>query len=174
MMKNLIQDLHDGGCEVDTAGSGRCLKTFGDARVYVVAPSPSFITSRAFHRPNLNNTSIAIRIQHGEVSFFFAGDAEKDAEGEMVRQYGGFLRSTLLKTGHHGSETSSSQEFLEVVRPGYAVISVGLFNKFGHPSADVVNRLHNVPAEVCRTDEEGAFMFESDGRTLSRIDWRED
>ena len=149
-----------------------CLKPFEGARIYCVAPSPSFNNSLHYYRPNLNNTSVVVRVQYERISFLFAGDAEKDAETAMVSQYGSFLRSTVLKTGHHGSETSSSQEFLDAVHPEHAIISVGRFNVFGHPSADVIARLHDMPSEVSRTDEDGAIMFESDGTTLSRVDWR--
>ena len=106
------------------------------------------------------------------MSFLFTGDAEEDAEEEMVRQYGDFLGSSLLKTGHHGSRTSSTGQFLEAVQPVYAVISVGQFNKFRHPSDEVISRLHALHTEIHRTDEEGAIIFRSDGNTLSRIDWR--
>lgn len=172
LFQELTQSIHDEGCGVDTAGLGMSIRTFADARIYIVAPSTSFINIRAFYRSNLNNTSLVARLQYGEVSILFAGDAEKVVEEETVRRFGGFLRSTILKAGHHGSITSSSPRFLDVVHPDVAVISVGLLNKFGHPSADVIARLHAIPSEVYRTDEEGAVMFESDGKSFTRVEWR--
>ena len=113
-----------------------------------------------------------MRMQYGNISILFTGDAEEDAEQEMVVRYRDFLQSTLLKTGHHGSKTSSTQEFLDCVQPKYAVISAGRYNKFGHPSPEVVARLRAMQTEVYRTDEEGAIILETDGKVLSRVDWR--
>lgn len=160
-------------CHVDTARSGMCVKIFSGVRLYIVAPTQTFIDTDTTHRHlNLNNTSVAMRMQFGDVSFFFSGDAEADAEEGMVRQYGGFLKSALLKTGHHGSNTGSTQDFLNAVQPRWAVISVGRLNNFGHPSREVIARLQEMQTEVCRTDEDGAIIFESDGKTVSRVDWR--
>ena len=173
IFRTYSRDLRDEHCPVDTARSGMRATQFEGMRLYIVAPTQAFIDPDTTHRhPNLNNTSVVLRIQYGDVSFMFSGDAEVDAEEEMVRQYGDFLKSTLLKTGHHGSRTSSTQEYLDAVAPRLAVISVGRFNKFGHPSRDVIARLHAMRAEVYRTDEEGAIIFESNGKTLSRVDWR--
>ena len=113
-----------------------------------------------------------MKLQYGSISFLLAGDAEKEAEEEMVAAYGDFLKSTLLKAGHHGSITSSTQEFLDAVRPEYAVISVGRYNKFHHPSPEVVRRLEGMNMNVSRTDDDGALIFETDGVTLSHIQWR--
>jgi competence protein ComEC len=171
--RRYITDVRAEGCIVDTARSGMPILRIGNLELYVIFPTILFIDSDTTHRsPNLNNTSVVIRMQYRDVSLLFTGDAEMEAEGEMVSRYGDFLHCSLLKTGHHGSKTSSTEEFLDAVHPTYAVISVGRFNKFGHPSEDVISRLHALHAEIYRTDEEGAIIFESDGKTLSRIEWR--
>ena len=72
-------------------------------------------------------------------------------------------RADVLKVGHHGSSTSSSDEFLAAVRPRLAVISVGALNKYGHPSGDVIQALHRVGADVLRTDEAGTIVIRTDG-----------
>jgi competence protein ComEC len=90
-----------------------------------------------------------------------------------VARYGSLLHSTVLKVGHHGSSSASSEQFLDVVAPRHAVISVGAGNSFGHPSAATLDRLALRAIEVLRTDEEGAVIFETDGRTLERVLWRD-
>ncbi|MEK9139188.1 MAG: ComEC/Rec2 family competence protein, partial [Bacteroidota bacterium] len=165
-------ELQEEQCGIDTARRGAIVDSFRDVRLYVIAPVVSFIDADTSHpHSNLNNTSVVLKMQYGGVSFLFSGDAEVDAEEEMVERYGAFLQSNVLKVGHHGSRTSSTQEFLDAVRPTCAVISVGRFNKFRHPSEEVLARLRMMQADVYRTDEDGAVIFESDGKTLSRIDW---
>ncbi len=171
LFRILEQDLRGEQCVVDTARKGVCLKMFEECRIYVLSPSPD-ATPAAHDQSSLNDASIVTQIRYKDVSFLFAGDVGQDVEEEMVRQYGSFLHSTLLKVGHHGSLSSSSVGFLDVVHPDYTVVSVGLWNRFGHPSAEVLDRLRRLPSEVCRTDEDGAVMFESDGNVLSRVDWR--
>jgi competence protein ComEC len=89
-----------------------------------------------------------------------------------VEQYGDFLRSTVLKIGHHGSGTSSSEQFLHAVAPSEAVVSVGRFNKFRHPSRVVMARLRTLGINAHRTDREGAIVYETDGKALTRVQWR--
>lgn len=137
------------------------------ARLYVVYPLPGV------ERGSLGgNESIVLKLVYGSVSFLFCGDAEEPQEGLMVDRYGAFLASPFLKSGHHGSSTSSSERFLEAVRPTIAAVSVGLHNKFRHPSAAVIERYKNHGIAISRTDEEGALMFESDGRTVWKSPWR--
>lgn len=145
----------------------------GKAKLYLLYPTTTFIDTDTTRRhPNLNNTSVVFKLCFGEISFLFTGDAEMDAEREMAGIHGEFLQSTLLKAGHHGSKTSSTQEFLDYVKPRYAVISAGVNNKFNHPSEDVVWRLREMNVEILRTDEDGAILFETNGKELYRVDWR--
>lgn len=117
---------------------------------------------------NVNDLSIAVRIEFGKTSFLFAGDAEWDAEHDMVN-FGYNLSSTLLKVNHHGSDISSSYVFLREVMPSYAVISVGKGNSYGHPTDDVLSRLKDAGAEVYRTDTHGDIICKSDGEKLTFI-----
>ncbi|HCV43059.1 MAG TPA: DNA internalization-related competence protein ComEC/Rec2, partial [Bacteroidetes bacterium] len=173
LYRDYSADLVEERCQIDTARSGMAMMGFCNMRLYVLSPGPEFIESDTTVRHlNLNRTSVVLRMQYGDVSFLFTGDAETEAEEEMISRYGPFLKSTLLKVGHHGSRTSSTEEFLDVVQPQYAVISVGRYNRFGHPSPEVLTRLSGLDAEISRTDEEGAIIFESDGKTLTRVDWR--
>ncbi|MDY2834177.1 MAG: hypothetical protein SOW46_03085 [Candidatus Aphodomonas sp.] len=113
-----------------------------------------------------NDLSLVMRIVYGDTSFLFTGDAERDAEHEMV-EAGMELSSTLLSVGHHGSNTSSSYVFLREVMPEYAVISVGKDNAYGHPSEDTLSRLRDVGALVYRTDLQGTITCVSDEHSLS-------
>lgn len=131
---------------------------FGDARVQFLSPMKEY--------SNINDCSIVVRITHGNNTFLFTGDAEWDAEHDMVDS-GYDLSAAVLKVGHHGSDTSSSYVFLREVMPKYAVISCGKDNSYGHPTEAVLSRLRDVGAQVFRTDLQGDVVFVSDGTTLS-------
>ncbi len=143
------------------------------ARVYLLYPHSNVVREDSSDPyTNLNNTSVVLKLVFGDVSFLFVGDLEREGEAELSRMFGSFLAADVLKVGHHGSNTSSTEEMIALVRPHYAVISVGRNNTFHHPSEDVIERLQAFGADVVRTDEEGAIVFETDGRTLERIVWR--
>ena len=106
--------------------------------------------------------SIVIKLEYGDTSFLFTGDAETVSEKEMINK--GFnLKSTVLKLGHHGSHTSTSEEFLNKVNPTYGVITVGQDNDYGHPRQNVMDRLKNKGIKVYRTDEQGTIIATSNG-----------
>lgn len=132
--------------------------TFGDAQVQFLSPARTY--------DDTNNKSIVVRIVHGSNTFLFMGDAEWDAEHDMVNA--GFdLSAKVLKVGHHGSDTSSSYVFLREVMPEYAIISCGKGNSYGHPSSEILGRLRDTGTTVYRTDLQGGIVCVSDGRTLS-------
>lgn len=111
--------------------------------------------------PNLASTIALVR--YGVVRFLLVGDAERAEEDWLLARNPTELHADVLKVGHHGSSTSSSDEFLAAVHPALAVISVGAGNKYGHPSGDVIRALARVGAEVLRTDEAGTIVVRSDG-----------
>lgn len=131
----------------------------GQAQFTVLAPLSMDYGS------NLNNSSIVIRLDYGDTSFLFTGDAEIEEELDLVEN--GIAPADVLKVGHHGSETSSSNTFLDAVRPACAVISCGKDNRYGHPDAEVLKRLEERNVEILRTDEKGSIVFHSDGKELS-------
>lgn len=160
-------------CKLKTIRAGDSALTIGGAKLYFLYPTDTFIDEDTSHaHENLNNTSVVVKLCFGETSILFTGDAEREAEEEMVRLHGSFLESTILKLGHHGSRTSSTEEFVNLVKPQYAIVSCGLNNKFNHPSDEVVERLRALNVETLRTDEEGAIIFETDGNNFERIEWR--
>ena len=111
--------------------------------------------------PNLAST--VTLIQYGLVRFLLVGDAERAEEDWLLREYPTGLQADVLKVGHHGSSTSSSDAFLAAVRPRAAVISVGARNHYGHPSNDVLRALANAGAEVLRTDQSGTIIARTNG-----------
>jgi competence protein ComEC len=111
--------------------------------------------------PNLASTVAIARF--GLVRFLLVGDAERAEEDWLLDQHRDELRADVLKVGHHGSSTSSSDAFLAAVHPDVAIISVGAGNKYGHPSIDVLRALSRFGAQVLRTDEAGTVIVRTDG-----------
>ncbi len=132
--------------------------SLGSAKVTVLAPQRGVRSS--------DNTSIVLRIVYGETSFLFTGDAEIPDEKALM-ETGAELKSTVLKVGHHGSSSSTGEEFLKEVRPEYAVIPVGGDNTYGHPTQEVLDRLKDAGVSVYRTDMEGTVFCESDGKNVT-------
>ncbi len=131
------------------------------------APRPA-VASAAPSAPkiNANNLSLIIKVVHGKNSFLFTGDAEDKAEQTTLEKNGAKLRADVLKSGHHGSKTSSSRPFIEKVEPKYAVISVGTKNSFGHPNKEILDAYEYYKMAVYRTDKDGTVKCTSDGTTV--------
>jgi competence protein ComEC len=125
--------------------------------------APDSVWTVGLKDPNLASTIALVR--YGMVRFLLVGDAERGEEDWLLDHHAP-LRADVLKVGHHGSSTSSSDEFLAAVHPALAVISVGAGNKYGHPSGDVIHALAQVGAEVLRTDEAGTIVVRSDGTRI--------
>ena len=121
--------------------------TVGSATVTVRGPVQDY--------EETNDTSIVLRLDFGENSFLFTGDMERTAEEDLLAA-GAYVEAGVLKVGHHGSDTSTSYPFLRAVDPDYAVISVGEDNDYGHPHAEVVERVLAAGADFYRTDQDGA------------------
>ena len=136
-----------------------------DAGVYLDIYSPY----AGFESAQANDHSIVMKLIYGNNSVLITGDASKYIEHDMVQSFAGSLQSDILKIGHHGSQTSSSDEFIETVAPEYGVISAGCNNRYGHPHADVLARLFRYELEVLDTCREGDVVFEGDGVLWTRI-----
>ena len=113
-----------------------------------------------------NNTSIISKLVFGKNSFLFTGDAYKNVEGELINKKAE-IDSDVLKVSHHGSKTSSSEEFIKSVSPQIAVISAGIGNKYGHPHQEVLELLEKYGIRVLRTDEDGDIKIISDGKNYA-------
>lgn len=112
-----------------------------------------------------NKASIVARLVYGENEFLLTGDSPQAIENYLVSLGG--LESDVLKVGHHGSKTSTSQTFVSVVSPQYAVISAGKDNKYGHPNQEVLDIVNNFGAKILRTDQSGRIIFKSDGKEIT-------
>lgn len=113
-----------------------------------------------------NNTSIVLKITYGSTAFLFTGDAEREAEQAILNR-GADLSATVLKVGHHGSDTSTTYPFLREIMPQYAIISVGEGNTYQHPTDGNLSRLRDADVTVYRTDLNGDVYVTSDGQTVS-------
>jgi len=134
---------------------------FGGARIEVLSPPFDYTPKDA---PG-NNDSLVLRITYGQRSFLLTGDMERPMELRALAS-GLPLRADILKVGHHGSNTSSIEPFLDTVRPAFAIISDGFENSFHHPSPQVLARLAEHHARVLRTDTDGLTSIRSDGRRI--------
>ena len=117
-------------------------------------------------RDNLNNTSVMAKVECGNISFLFTGDAEREAETEVIKM-GADLSATVLKAPHHGSDTSSSYQFLREVMPEIIVISAGEDNSYGHPHKEVMSRYRDLGSEIYRTDRDGHIIISTDGEEIT-------
>jgi competence protein ComEC len=142
------------------AQRGMCLPV-SDLGITVLHPGPALLTGTA---SDDNNNAVVLRLDYGGTSLILTGDAESEAEADMIAA-GLPLRADLLKAGHHGSNGASSPQFIAAVAPRLAVIQVGAENKFSHPHPAVLERLQGV--EVLRTDQNGRIEVVSDGQRLS-------
>lgn len=122
-------------------------------------------TTKQEHK-SLNNYSILVKVVDGENSFLITGDCETEEENEMLEQ-GLDLSATVLRAGHHGSKTSSSQKFIDAVDPSYVVISCGKDNDYGHPHDVTVKRLKAQTDNYYVTADNGSIVFSSDGKGLT-------
>ncbi|WP_313129766.1 ComEC/Rec2 family competence protein [Anaerocolumna sp.] len=133
--------------------------SLGTTSFTIVAPNGS-------DYDGLNDYSVGIKFVNGENSFLLTGDAEKLSETEMLHN-GIDLSADVLKLGHHGSSTSSQEDFLDEVQPDYAVISAGVDNSYGHPHVETLQKLKDRNIEVFRTDLQNTIIFTSDGEHIT-------
>lgn len=131
----------------------------GDAELLVLGPNSDKYSIT-------NNYSIVLKLQHGYNSFLFTGDAEKQSEIEMIEAHNSILKSDVLKTGHHGSNTSSNPQFLDAVDPKYSIISVATKNIYDHPSKDILKDLEKRDIIYYRTDIDGDIVIKSNGKNI--------
>jgi beta-lactamase superfamily II metal-dependent hydrolase len=154
--EHVLMAIQNKGLKVSTAKSGLDLKLDTRVNVKMIAP----ISSSEDH----NEMSAVVRLEYGKHSFLLTGDAGKSTETELI-QSGATLESTVLLVGHHGSDYSTSVEFLQKVKPQFAVIQVGE-NNYGHPSANVLKHLDDRKSEIFRNDRDGTVIFSTDGTTM--------
>ncbi|MDE3166368.1 MAG: ComEC/Rec2 family competence protein, partial [Acidobacteriota bacterium] len=135
---------------------------FGGAEIEVFAP---FADSAPLDAPR-NDDSLVLRVTYGSRSFLLTGDVERPLERQML-DAGEIRPADVLKVSHHGSRTSSTEDFLDAVHPAFAVISDGFENSYGHPHPAILGRLEQRHAEILRTDQDGLITIRTDGQRLS-------
>ncbi|MEP7234496.1 MAG: DNA internalization-related competence protein ComEC/Rec2 [Ignavibacteriota bacterium] len=146
----------------------------GDGLVIYALNPPAMTDEIGFplSSEGMNHHSLALKIVYKNSSALLLGDIESSDEERMVKRYGDFLRSDVVKVAHHGSKTSSSRELVRASKAKYAIISVGRHNGFGHPSFEVLKRWYSSGATVLRTDEAGAVLLRSEGDYFRRVSWK--
>ncbi len=113
-----------------------------------------------------NNSSVVMRLEYGDVAFMFTGDVESEGESEITSYFGpNELKSQIIKMPHHGSNTSSSDEFVDWVNPDVAIISVGENNSYGLPHDEVIQAYEDRGTKIYRTDKHGTIIVTTDGDT---------
>lgn len=156
--KDVINSINNKNLKITEPKVGTSY-SLGGASWEIVAPNSNFYD-------NSNNYSVVIKLIYRNNSFLFTGDAEDISEEEMLNN-GIDLKADVLKLGHHGSSSSTTEEFLAAVKPEYAVISVGRMNSYGHPHNEVMSRLDASAIPVYRTDESSTIVATSDGEKIT-------
>lgn len=158
VFEDLLLAIQEKGYSITKAKAGDIIFEEDGLSMNILAPSE-------VSGSNLNNYSVANRLIFGNTAFVFTGDAEQKSEKNMVES-GYELEADVLKVGHHGGDTSSISSFLSAVNPDYGVISAGEDNQYGHPHANVMNRLADHGIKTFRTDQDGTIIATSDGETI--------
>ncbi len=156
--ENMIKALQSKGIKLIAPTPGDTLNV-GNATLQFLAPNST-------KYEDMNNYSIACKLKYGNTSYVFMGDAEALSEGEILAKQLD-ISADVLKLGHHGSHSSTSQAFLEKVNPQYAIVSCGKGNDYGHPHQETIDKLNKKGIEVLRTDVSGTIISTSDGNNIN-------
>jgi competence protein ComEC len=156
--ENMINSLGSKNIKLSVPKTGDQI-TIGNAVITFLAPNSDTYE-------DINNYSIVVKLKYGNNSFIFMGDAQALSENEMLtRQLD--VQADVLKVGQHGSDTSTSQEFLNKVNPKYAVISCGKDDSYQHPNQTTIEKLNAKKIEVFRTDLDGTIIATTNGRDIT-------
>lgn len=150
------------GVEPVIARRGIVIDLGGDVYLEILFPD------RDVSGLSTNDGSVIAKLVYGDISFMLPGDTTKNIEEYLALLDGKDLDIDVLKVGHHGSKTSSSEIFLAATTPDYAIISAGEGNRYGHPHQEVIDRLNASSIKILGTYEQGTIVFESDGEQLWR------
>lgn len=158
--RSLLEALEEQQVKLTKPKPGTRYDLGGGAVLTLLSPDPAAVYD------NLNDYSVVCRLDYGQTSFLFTGDAEKPVEKELLAQ-GADLGATVLKVGHHGSSSSTGTKFLQAVGPETALISCGIDNRYNHPHQETMDALKAQSVQVQRTDLDGTIVVESDGQSLA-------
>ena len=157
--ENMLDAIDKKGIYINSAYTGKTIFEYDGVKADILSPEKNYQTD------NLNNSSVVVRLICGKRVFLFTGDAEKVIEKNIL-EYRNLL-CDVLKVGHHGSASSSSEEFILETKPQYAVISCGEGNEYGHPHRETLELLDEIKAEVLRTDKLGTIVISTDGENIN-------
>lgn len=157
IFERLLEEIKKKDLKITQAKTGMTIIDERDLKFSILAPIGDSYE-------NVNDYSIVNKLRYKDMSLLFTGDAERQAETELVNS-GLDISADILKVGHHGSNTSSTDEFLDKVNAKYAVISSGVDNKYNHPNQEVIDRLNSRNIKILRTDELGSIVLDSDGKS---------
>ena len=152
--ENLLETILNNNLSVKTAKSGVSILNEKDLKINILSPVKEY--------SDLNNCSAVIKLTYKNRSFLFMGDAEEAVEVDITED----VAADVIKVGHHGSDTSSSYEFVQRVNASYAIISVGEDNQYDHPYEFIIERWENSGARVYRTDLDGSIIVKTNGENL--------
>ncbi len=158
--ERLLTDIRDKNIEALQVRTGTAIPFDPAVKIDVLGPDEAVVQS-----DDTNDASIVIKLTYGNTSFLFTGDAEFP-ENKAILDHGFDVRSNVLKLGHHGSRTSTNEDWLQRVQPQLGIISVGKDNSFGHPHPEVIDALAKLKIPYIRTDEHGTITVTSDGTTI--------
>ncbi|MFB5284870.1 ComEC/Rec2 family competence protein [Peribacillus asahii] len=159
--KDFLTAVKKKGLKITTATKGVEISTKAkDISLKFIAPV------KTYSKSDLNNWSAVLLLTHGSKKFLFTGDAEKEAEADMLAKKL-IPKVDVLKVGHHGSKDSTTTSLLNKAKPTYAAISVGKSNRYGHPTSQTLNRLKAAKSKVYRTDKQGNIIFTSTGKKIT-------
>ncbi|OSA95066.1 UNVERIFIED_ORG: MBL fold protein [Clostridium botulinum] len=156
--ENMIKALQNKGIKLTAPTPGDTLN-LGNATLQFLAPNSA-------KYEDMNNYSIACKLKYGNTSYVFMGDAEALSEGEILAKQLD-ISADVLKLGHHGSHSSTSQAFLDKINPKYAIVSCGKGNDYGHPHKETIDKLNTKNIEILRTDVSGTIVSTSNGNDIS-------
>ncbi|EIF6295665.1 MBL fold metallo-hydrolase [Clostridium perfringens] len=158
--ENLVKAVKDEGLKTKELKGGMVIDLGEGAKFEVFTPQKS-------EYEELNDYSPIMKLNFGDTSYLFTGDAEKLAEEEALAKYKTSLDSDVIKFGHHGSSSSSSNAFIEAVSPKYGIISCAKDNKYGHPHRETLDIIKKYNIKTFRTDTDGEIILTSDGKSIN-------
>ncbi|WP_349407156.1 ComEC/Rec2 family competence protein [Clostridium perfringens] len=158
--ENLVKAVKDEGLKTKELKGGMVIDLGERAKFEVFTPQKS-------EYEELNDYSPIMKLSFGDTSYLFTGDAEKLAEEEALAKYKTSLDSDVIKFGHHGSSSSSSNAFIEAVSPKYGIISCAKDNKYGHPHRETLDIIKKYNIKTFRTDTDGEIILTSDGKSIN-------
>ena len=158
--ENLVKAVKDEGLKTKELKGGMVIDLGEGAKFEVFTPQKS-------EYEELNDYSPIMKLSFGDTSYLFTGDAEKLAEEEALAKYKTSLDSDVIKFGHHGSSSSSSNAFIEAVSPKYGIISCATDNKYGHPHRETLDIIKKYNIKTFRTDTDGEIILTSDGKSIN-------